>query len=285
MGALGKAPDASGNGLTPLEHRRLIWADYHSFGIVKGAEVAGTAGMAYKVSPGKVVMQTSAANREAVEVPVPAVDVPTLPAPATGSRIDYVLLDSDGQVHVKQANDASMFALSVRTVPAGITATTATTARADRDYAVSMFGALGVIDRWDENLGHRVAIPNARQTIKTGRFVLPSDRRLMFDFRHSACEAGYTDPINMPMSGNPTGAILYTLSIDGAVVAKLTFYHSKTWETRTDEVDFWLTAGEHTWTLQRERWIASGTGAINLGNGSSDIPPSYCKIVDQGATR
>ncbi|PMC74232.1 hypothetical protein [Brachybacterium sp. UMB0905] len=285
MGALGKAPDAAGNGLTPLEHRRLIWADYHSFGIVKGCEVSGTAGMAYRVSPGKVVMETSRANREAVEVPVPAVEVATLPAPTSGSRTDYVLVDSDGQVHVRQANDETMFALSVRAVPAGVTATTATTARVDRDHAVSMFGSLGVIDRWDEALGHRVAIPNERRTIKTGRFVLPADRRLMFDFRHSACEAGYTDPIRMPMSAEPTGATLYTLSIDNQVKAKLTFYHSKMWETKTDEVDFWVTAGEHTWALQRERWISTGTGAITLGNGDSDIPPSYCKIVDQGSTR
>lgn len=285
MGALGKAPDASGNGLTPLEHRRLIWANYHTFGIVgAGAEVEGTSSMEYQIRPGKVALETSRSNREAVEVPVPEVRVPTLPAPSTGTRTDYVLLDSDGQVHVKQANDPAMFRLSVRTVPAGATATTATTAREDRDYAVPTAGSLGVIDRWDETLGHRVAIPNSRQTLKTGRFVLPSDRRLMFDFRHSACEAGYTDPINMPMSGNLTGAMLYTLTVDSKIY-KLTFYHGKFWETRTDEVDFWLMAGAHTWSLQRERWISSGTGAITLGNGSSDIPPSYCKIVDQGATR
>lgn len=284
MGALGKAPDASGNGLTPLEHRRIIWSEYRSFGIRRGAEVEGTAGMEYRVRPGAVAMETSSANREAVEVAVPAVTVPTVPAPATGSRTDYVLLDTDGQVHVRQVDDASMFKLSVRTVPAGITATTATTAKADRDHAVSMAGSLGVIDRWDETLGHRVAIPNGRQTLKSGRFVLPGDRRLMFDFRHSATEAGYTDPINMPMSAEYTGAILYTLTVDDKVY-KLTFYHGKHWQTRTDEVDFWLTAGAHTWSLQRERWISSGTGAITLGNGSSDIPPSYCKIVDQGATR
>lgn len=283
MGALGKAPDASGNGLTPLEHRRIIWGSYHTFGIVSGAEVEGTSGMSYRVRAGKVAMETG--PREAVEVAAPDVTVPTLPAPATGSRTDWVLLDSDGQVHVRQANDASMFPLSVRTVPAGVTATTATTAREDRDFAVSMNGSLGVIDRWDEPLGHLVTIPNARQTLKTGRLVLPADRRLMFDFRHSATEAGYTDPITMPMSGTLTGAMLYTLWIDDEIVAKLTFYHGKFWESRTDEVDFWLTAGSHTWMLQRERWISSGTGAITLGNGSSDIVASYCKIVDQGSTR
>lgn len=286
MGALGKAPDASGNGLTPLEHRRLIWSTYHTFGLVgAGAEVEGTSGMSYRVRPGKVALETSRANREAVEVPVPDVTVPTIAAPSTGTRTDYVLLDSDGQVHVKQANDSSMFPLSVRTVPAGITATTATTAREDRHYAVPVAGSLGVIDRWDESLGHRVKIPDARQTLKSGRFVLPADRRMMFDFRHSACENGYNDPIWSTMSGDLTGAILYTLSIDGEVVAKLTFYHGKFWESRTDEVDFWLTAGAHTWTLERERWIAQGTSAMALGSGSSDIVPSYCKIVDQGSTR
>lgn len=285
MGALGKAPDQSGNGLTPLDHRHLIWADWHNFGLVSGGEVEGTASMAYKVLPGKVVMRTSLANREAIEVPVPAVTVPTIAAPTTGSRTDWVLLDEDGQVHVQQSNVPTMYPLSVRTVPAGITATTATTQEADRVHAISVNGSLGELGRWDESLGHRVKIPDARQTLRSGRFVLPSDRRVGFHLRHSACENGYTDPIWSTMSGDLTGATLYTLRVDGDVRAKLTFYHGKFWESRVDEIDFELLAGAHDWSLQRERWISEGTSAMTLGGGTSDIPPSHMRVVDQGAIR
>lgn len=285
MGALGKAPNEQGDGLSAQEHRKIIWSQYHTFGIISGAEVEGQSTMAYRTRPGSVAFQTSSSAREAIIIPVPDVVVPTIPAPTTGSRKDFVLLDQDGRIHVKQANDTSMFKLGEFTVNAGITATTAATQAADRDFAVPLSGSLGVIDRWDETLGHRVAIPNNRTRLKNGRFVLPSDRRLMFDFRHSATENGYNDPIWSTMSGNLTGATLYTLWIDGVVVAKLTFYHGKFWETRVDEVDFWVTAGSHTWALDRERWISQGTQAMTLGGGSSDVVRSYCKIVDQGATR
>ncbi|MDO5663001.1 MAG: hypothetical protein Q4G40_09920 [Brachybacterium sp.] len=282
MGALGKAPDEQGNGLTPLEHRRILWTQYQTFGLISGGEVEGTSVMEYRVRPGAVAWETSRSSREAVIIPVPEVTVRTEPAPATGSRTDFVQIDERAMVHVLQSWDRSMYLLSRRTVPAGITATTATTARADRDYAVPLAGMLGVMDRWDEQLGHRVAIPRGRHTIKQGQFVVPGDRRMMFDIRHSVTSAGYTDPIRMPMSANPDGAILYTITLNDQVW-KVPFYHSKIWQSHTDEIDFWVMAGTHTWTLQREVWI--GEAPITLGGGTSDVPKSYVKVVDQGATR
>lgn len=284
MGSMGIAPDAQGNGLTDLEHRRIIWSQYRTFGIIQGAEVEGTAGMAYRVRPGAVAYETSASNREAIIMPVPSVpSVPTIAAPASGSRTDYVWVDQQGQVFVTQSSSGSgRFLLSQRTVTAGTTATTSTTASRDRDFAVPLAGSLGVIDRWDDDGTHLSAIPTGKQRVKSGRFVLPSDRRMIFDVRHSATSIGHTNPIVTPVNGTPTGAYLYTITIDN-VVYKLTFYHARMWETKVDSVDFWATAGSHNWSIDREVWF--GAGGLRLGNGSSDIPPTSIKIVDRGATR
>lgn len=280
MGALGKAPDAQGNGLTDQQHRRILWAHWATAGIIGGCEVTGTSTMAYAVAPGAVALITSDSAREAVEVGIAGVTVATVAAPGSGSRIDYIQVDSDGKVWCTQAPVAGRFTLDERTVPAGATATTSTTGVADRGYAVSTAGMLGVLDRWDEQLGHLVPIPDGVETLKAGRFVVPGDRRINIRIRHSATAAGYTDPITMPMGGE-SGATLYTVQID-AKVWKLVFYNGRTWGSQVDEIDHWVTAGAHTWSVKREKWV--GTSAITLGNGSSNIPPSYVKIVDQGAT-
>lgn len=281
MGALGKAPDAQGNGLTDLQHRRIIWAYWANQGIIGGCEVEGTSTMSYLVKPGALTITTSADNREAIEVGIQGLTLPTLPAPSSGSRTDYIQVDSDGKVYCTQSAVAGRFTLDMRTVPAGVTSTTSTTGITDRGYAVASTGMLGVLDRWDEGLGHLLPIPPERQTLATGRFVIPGDRRLKWAIRHSATSAGYTDPINTAPNPAPTGAYLYTLTVDGKA-SKLTFYHSKMWESKNDEIDFWATAGSHTWSITRELWM--GAPGITLGNGSSLIPPSGIKIVDQGST-
>lgn len=275
MGALGIPPDQLGNGLTPLQHRRILWAHWATGGVISGCEVQGTSGMSYRVLAGAVVMQI--ADREAVEVGVNEITVTTEPAAA--SRVDYIQVDTEGQVYATAAPIAGRLTLDVRSVPAGVTATTSTTGVRDRGYAVASTGMLGVLDRWDETRGHLVALP-ARETLKTGRFVVPGDRRMMVELRHSVTAQGYTDPIGMPIGGT-TGAMLYTITVDEQQW-RLPVYHGRTWQSQTDEIDFWVTAGEHTWTVTREQW--AGTPGITLGNGPSRIPTSYVKIVDQGAT-
>ena len=80
--------DTAGNGTTPEDIQIITAAEYPEAGIISGCEVAGTSTMAWKISSGAVVVHL--AEGRAVSVPVHAQTVSTQPAPATGSREEYI---------------------------------------------------------------------------------------------------------------------------------------------------------------------------------------------------
>lgn len=282
MGALGKAPDADGNGLTMTEHQRIIWSQWASFGVISGGEVSGTSGWSYGTKPGAAVLEVSATSRQAVIVPIPETTVPTEPAPVSGSRVDHIIVDQNGKVTVGQTVPAGSFRLCSFRVPAGAASTSAATLGQHIVYAVPLAGSLGVLARWDETLGHEAAIPTGDTILKKGTFVLPTDRRLAIKVRHSVAANKYTAPVSSAPSGKMTGTLIYYITID-STEHRLLFNHGEYWGTVSDEIDTWLTAGEHTYEIRRKLW--SGGQAQALGGGASKLPQSYVRFVDAGGTK
>ena len=70
-------------------------------GIVgEGLVVSGLASMSYRVSTGSMYMPTD--QDMGTIFGVAGGDFPTVPAPASGSRIDYIWVDGGGQIRVTQ---------------------------------------------------------------------------------------------------------------------------------------------------------------------------------------
>lgn len=179
----GKAPQADGTGTTSRDMQRIIGAQYVSSGILPngGLQVTGTSSMAYHVSPGALFMWTSGSERLGMIVPVDETTVNTLPAPATGSRVDTVYVDGLGGVRVTQGTSIPEgVAIAKFTVAAGITSTAAAQQSVDRNFAIATGASLGRLHYFHDP-ANGVYGNISPMTLGTGRFTLPSDR--LVDFR------------------------------------------------------------------------------------------------------
>ena len=118
-------------GLTEVQHQQVIAARYLAPGVLTGCAVTGRSdAMSYNIAAGVAVVGSGTGRM--VEAVVPAVTVATLAAPATGSRTDYVVVNSAGVVSVKQAAPTATETLLRRViVPAGISSTSAAQFTAD----------------------------------------------------------------------------------------------------------------------------------------------------------
>ena len=103
---LGIAPlTATGEGVTPLMHRRTIAGRWANIGIVNGLTLSTTNSMAYRISDGVAVVSSSALDGM-VEMPINAQDIKVSAGDATYSRIDVIYAyqantATDNTVHVE----------------------------------------------------------------------------------------------------------------------------------------------------------------------------------------
>lgn len=259
----GKAPLADGTGTTPADMQRIIGAQYMSAGVLPngGLTVEGTSGMAYKVAAGAAFMWTSSASRLGMLVPVDEVTVNTVPAPATGSRVDTIYVDGGGAVRVVQgATIPSGVAIARFTVPAGITATTAAQQSIDRNFAIHTGASLGRLTRWVDPGGGAASM--AEVTRHSSRFHLPSDRLVRIDLTTTLKSATSTP-----------GGMYIEVEIQnsaGSWVRRMDVAHIPNWDTRSANWSVGTAEGPNT-IIVRTKGTHGGTWTYSTGSSATEL--------------
>lgn len=248
-------------GTTTEEMQRMIAADYRTAGIVDGCKVSGTSGMSYSISAGAVIIDTG--TDMAIKVAVAAQTVPTTAAPATGSRTDtiYVVQEfptannpaANSYVAVTSGSvPANAIVIDRRNVPAGVTATTATTSVHNRKYALPIGGSLGRLHlAIDTNESPHNS--SALLTRGAGRFYVPTDRDVEFNM---------VSTVSMSDSGGFTpdqywnASVIYKFYVDGQLVKSWEREYSRIWDSRQLSFVMALSEGTHDvyYTVQ-SKWI------------------------------
>ena len=282
---VGLAPDGSGNGTTPADLQRWIWSLYRvSKGqIARGLEVTGRSDMSYAVAPGVVIIPTGTAM--AVAVPVDAVNVNTPAAPSSGSRTDYIYVGQDGAVMVGASQPANTALLDKRTVPANITATTATTSLlGNRKYAPLFGGSMGRIAAWHSNQADLSVVPTSRMLCTAITLTLDSDRRLSFTLQQSY-ELSRGANIGDPAEAWKVASMIWEYWIDGVHRMSLEMGVEAFAETKQNSFEFDMLAGTHTIEVYRRRRLegAPGDEVLHRQGGSNNWPGTTFKINDTGA--
>lgn len=258
-----KAPLADGTGTTPTDMQRIIGAQYMTSGILPngGLTVSGTSSMAYKVAAGAAFMWTSSAAKLGMLVPVDEVTVNTIPAPATGSRIDTVYVDGNGAVKVVQGTSIpSGVAIARFTVPAGITATTSAQQSTDRDFAIGTGQSLGRLARWADPGGGAAGM--AETVRHSSRFHLPSDRLLRFDLTSTLRSATAT-PGQMYIE-------IELQNANGSWRRRMDVTHTREWDTRSANWSTGTREGTNT-VIVRTKGTGGGTWEFSTGSSVTEL--------------
>lgn len=281
---IGLAPDESGNGTRPVDMQRWIWSLYrtNTAQIARGGEVTGRSSMSYQVNPAIIIIPSGA--QRAIAVPVDGGTVATAAAPSSGTRTDYVYVGQDGAVKVGTSQPANTALLDKRTVPAGITATTATTSTlGNRKYAPLFGSSMGRIAAWHESLADGANIPAARQRVAALTFTLDSDRRLSFTLQQSydlnrAANQGSLD------DGWKVASFVWEYYIDGVHRLSLELGVQDFAETKSNVYEFDTLAGTHTVEVYRRRRLVGRPDdqSIHRKGGASNWPGTSFKINDLG---
>ena len=146
-----KAPLADGTGASPEDMQRIFGSMFETSGIlptIPMVAVKGTSSMAYQVYAGTVVLKTQSGLGLLHSVEKQTVN--TIPAPSTGDRTDYIVMDTDGNVSVSQSGaPAGGITLGEFTVPAGVTDTLSAQESFDRNFAIMAGSSTGRLAHWD----------------------------------------------------------------------------------------------------------------------------------------
>lgn len=274
-------------GTTPEDMQRIIAAEYNTDGIIDGCDVSGTATMEYRVTAGAVVLSTG--TDMAITIPVVATTLPAAAAPATGTRTDLIYVrqlfptqgnpDNTAFVGVTSgALPANSVLLDQRVVPAGATATTATTSVANRKFARPVGSTLGRLHLHVE----KDSTPRTTGvfTRGAGRFYVPTDRDV--DIRLASC-------VSASASNGATldeyGSVLYTVYVDNNPFVSFERRFDRFWETKVFTAVLAATEGEHTvhYTVQ-QRFVPagqSGRWAVRYG-GADKFPGDDFRLYDRG---
>ncbi len=268
----GLAPDAEGDGTTPEGLQRVIWSLYRAQAplIVRGCEVTGTSSMKWAVAAGVVYIPTGDAR--AVLVPVDATTVPTSPAPSTGSRTDFLYVGVDGAVRVGASVPAGSALIGKRTVPAGITATTAAPASVlDRGYAMLFGASMGRLLRWVDSTAYRGVLSSSTtaQVVYSGNISLPTDRLL--DFRLSQTAAS-----------DAKSSFVWEIWLDSTLFFAPEMVVDTIGDTKTYTASEWVLEGTHTISVKRRLAVNGGKPIIHVGGGTERRPGNRFEVVDIG---
>lgn len=262
-----KAPLADGTGTTPADLQRIVGAQFATSGVLPtgGATVTGTSSMAYRISAGAVILKTVAGLGflHAIEEQT----INTAPAPATGSRLDRIVMSTDGAISVTQgAAPGGGITLGLFTVPAGITATTAAQQSVDRNYAIPAGASLGVLASWTDPGG--VTTTTASQTRATARVYLPSDRTVRLDLSAT-----------VRASTAAEGTMRMTVEIGTDVIRTMWVSYGAQWTTTAASWSATLREGAHTLRVKTEV-VSGGLYLMSTGQSASEMT-----LWDAGVSR
>lgn len=277
----GKAPQQTGTTPTPAEMpvyqgttsadmQRIIGAQYMTSGVLPngGLTVKGSSKMEYVVSPGACFMWINSADKLGMLVPVDGITVPTDPAPSTGSRVDVVYVDGNGNVRVNigyQPGHSSGVIIAKFTVPAGITGTNNAQLSVDRDFAIPVGASMGRLHAFHDPASDGVIGNVSPMTLGQGRFFLPSDRIVRFDLTHC---------MGSTMEANQTASIIrWRIYVDNAQLGSFVTRAEWDWpQTQFTSISTVLSEGAHTVHYTQDlqggaRFVhRKGTAAGYLGN-------------------
>lgn len=283
--AVGLAPDSQGNGTTPADLRRWIWSLYRvdTAQIARGLAVTGRSDMQYAVAAGVVIVPTGA--QEAVAVPVSSVTVSTPAAPSSGTRTDYIYVGQDGVVYVGTSQPANTALLDKRTVPANITATTATTSTlGDRKYAPLFGSSMGMVSHWREGTADLTKVTDARKKVASQTFTLDSDRRCEFTLQISY---EMSRAANVEPDGWKTATFLWEIWDGSTRLRSMEIGVPEFAETKCNISSYELGAGTHTISLYRTRRLMGTNNPstdypVHRNGGAENWPGTTLSITDMG---
>ncbi|MCW1803880.1 hypothetical protein [Brachybacterium squillarum] len=274
--AFGKAPLADGTGTTPEDVQQWLWSLYRSNvpSIARGGVVSGTSSMAYDVAPAALIIPQGDSRR--IVALTDRVTVPTTAAPSSGSRVDIIYAGSDGAVKVGTSLPANNVMLDRRTVPAGITATTATTSTlGDRRFAPLVGASMGRLISWEESVGHGYHLPAAQTTVMNKTITLEEDRLIDWRFFQTLALEDTADGV--------WSSVKWDLLIDGAVQRSWEMKVENIAETKYFNMNSALAAGTHVITLRRAVKRDSKNTILYYKGASGNWPGTNFSAVDIGA--
>lgn len=277
MYPLGLAPTGT-TGTTPEGLQTIIFNRYGGVGgKVAGCAVRGLATMDYQVDPGAVVVVLG--PQRAVEVPIATtLAVPTKPAPSTGSRTDYVVVngDTDGTVSVTQRPPAQGTVIAQFTVPAGVTSTKACLPVVDNLNALPVSSPMGpLVPRWYDPAGDGV---HARKDefvwYQATLPLLPTDRWVEITITQHLRSDGAD-----PLVNDLPGSMMYTPSITnftGPEMARVELSYRAIWEPKQYTWRVWLLRSDTPSVLTIRRNHRYGADPIHFQGSCVDV-------IDRGA--
>lgn len=274
--------DAAGNGTTPEDIQIITAAEYPEAGIISGCEVAGTSTMAWKISSGAVVVNL--AEGRAVRVPVQAQTVNTQPAPATGSREEYIYVKQnttavDGNINATVGIGASVPANAVMLSKRNITASTRSTSAAPEVgnpvYARPVGGSYGVLHH--NYYTESEARTDGVFTRGAGQFYVPTDRNINILLSSTVATIG-AGP------NGERGSIVYKVYIDD----KFQFRRERTIDNiaNTEDTQRILTvkAGLHRIHYTVQRKMSSNKWQV-FGGGEWGFAGDQIAVIDVGVAK
>lgn len=274
--AIGKAPDASGNGTTPADFQQWLWSLYRTDvpAIARGGVVTGTSSMEYDVAPAVLIIPSGDSRR--LVVPTNRTTVSTAAAPSSGSRVDIIYAGSDGAVKVGTSLPANNVMIDRRTVPAGITATTKTTSTlGDRRYAPLVGASMGRLISWEESIGHGYHFPATQTTVFNKTITIEEDRLIDWRFFQTiALEDG---------KDGEWASMKWDLLIDGKVQRSWEMKVENIAETKYFNMNSALTAGTHVITLRRSVKRDINKALLYYKGASGNWPGTNFTAIDIGA--
>lgn len=275
MGQLGAAADSNGAKTTPEVAQQVIAAQYVNSDkspVVSGGAVTGTSTLAYHVAAGVGLVRTAAG---AVYAAWAETDTAlTTPPAGTETAIDVIYVDADGLVHIARdgSQPAGVCILDKRTVPAGVTATTATSSAWKRSWAETYGSSQGTL------AFVRDPAPSGRWAPGSWTYDLYFTTTETRDVTYTVLQCLYTKPEG---EINACG-VKWTIIVDGtryamfellatrflAPVIKDTFHPS-------------LPAGDHHVQFTYSKTWPENTPLFNFG-GSDGYEQAYVRVNDQG---
>ena len=219
----GLSKPADGPGTTALDMQRILGARWGSAGVIAGCVLSGTAGMKWQLSGGAVVVSSGAGL--AVEVPVDAQQVAQPAAPASGTRRDWVVVSSLGQVSIVSVEPTSGTIIASVQVPAGVTATTQIGVELARRQALPVGASLGTIAEWVDPAPEGQDANTTEEVMWEATLpILPTKREIEIEIRQ--CLAYFGDQA-------ARGGYQHKLRLDGASLGSVAMDVSFTWASRT----------------------------------------------------
>ena len=193
--------------------------------MIAGCVLSGTAGMTWQLAGGAVVVSSGVGL--AVEVPVDAQQVAQPAAPASGTRRDWVVVSSLGQVSIVSVEPTSGTIIASVQVPAGATATTQIGVELARRQALPVGASLGTIAEWVDPAPEGQDANTTEEVMwETALPILPTKREIEIEIRQ--CLAYFGEQAQAARGG-----YRHELWLDGVSLGPVNIDVNFTWASRT----------------------------------------------------